>query len=250
MSYILITGASSGIGLSLAKKYAERGEKLILVARRLERLQVFQQQFPQTEIFQADLSKEESAKCLYDWVKEKNFTVKTLVNNAGVGLFGDFIETDLNKELAMINLNIKSLVSLSKYFSQVMIKQGGGEIINVSSIASFMPGPQMSVYYATKAFVTSFSQALAFELRDTPVKVRILAPGPTATEFEKAASLETSNLFERLKVMPAEEVAEMVLSSQKTLIIPGIRNKFSVFLGKYCPVKWVMTVVNKIQGKK
>lgn len=252
MSYILITGASSGIGLSLAEKLAVQGEKLILVARRADRLEDLKKRFDQCEIIAADLASPENAKQVFEEIQKRGLSVKTLINNAGVGLFGEFIHTDLEQELAMMNLNMLSLVALTKYFLIPMQKAGRGRIINVSSIASFMPGPQMSIYYATKAFVTSFTQSLAFELRQSPIEIQLLTPGPTATEFEKAAQLkDNSTLFERLKAMTADEVADFVLQHpQKKWLLPGFLNRISVFLGKHLPVAWVMWVVNKIQGKK
>ncbi|VEJ09497.1 SDR family NAD(P)-dependent oxidoreductase [Actinobacillus delphinicola] len=248
--YTLITGATSGIGLALAEKLARQQVKLILVARRFDALHAFQQKYPQCEIFQADLSQPNNPVQIYEFVKARGLVVERLINNAGVGLFGDFSETDLDKELDMIQLNISSLVTLTKLFLPDMQARNCGEIINVSSVASFMPGPKMSVYYATKAFVTSFTEALVYELRHTNIQVRLLAPGPTATQFEKASQLEDSKLFHRFKNQSADEVAQALLSSHKKIVIPGVLNKIAVFLARHLPQSWVATVVAKIQENK
>lgn len=248
--YILITGASSGIGYEFARFYAGLGEKLILVARRRERLETFQQEYPETVIFDLDLSVQENVEKLYNETQQQGLSVKMLINNAGVGLFGDFEQTDLTAELAMIDLNIRALVTLTKLYLIDMKKRNSGEILNVASVAGFMPGPKMAVYYATKAFVSSFSQALAYELRHTQIKIRTLAPGATATEFVKSAKLEQSKLFDRMRVMSAKEVVYYSVNSKQKLIIPGILNKIFIFLLRLAPRTVVLSIVNKLQEKK
>lgn len=249
-SYTLITGATSGIGLAIAERLAREQVNLILVARRFNELRAFQQKYPQCEIFQADLAQSNNPIQIYEFIKGRELIVERLINNAGVGLFGDFLGSDLDKELAMIQVNICSLITLTKLFLPDMQARNHGEIINVSSVASFMPGPKMSVYYATKAFVTSFTEALAYELRNTNIQVRLLAPGPTATQFEKASQLEDSKLFHRFKTQSADEVAQALLMSHKKIVIPGTLNKLAVFLARHLPQRWVTATVAKIQENK
>ncbi|WP_156299291.1 SDR family NAD(P)-dependent oxidoreductase [Streptobacillus canis] len=252
-NYVLITGASSGIGKEMAKIYAQKGHNLILVARRIEILEELKNEYSNLDIhiLQKDLANIACCQEIYEYTQDKGLFVETLINNAGVGLFGDFIETDLERELSMINLNISSLISLTKLYLVNMKKENRGQILNVSSVASFMPGPKMSVYYATKAFVTSFTNALSHELKDTNIKVSILAPGATSTGFVKSSNLENSKLFDNMRVQSAETVAKYALDNLgERLIIPGVLNKLSVFSTRFVPTKIMMYFVEKIQQRK
>lgn len=252
--YTLITGASSGIGLQLAERYAARGQALILTARRTEPLQALRGRYPDTpiEIIAADLSDPEQALDLYRETERRRLTVRRLINNAGFGEFGNFAETDLARETAMIQLNIQAVVILSKCFLPQMQAAGQGEILNVASVAGFMPGPQMAVYYATKAFVVSFTKALRHELHHSGIYVGILAPGPTDTGFVRSAKLEQSNLFDRLKAQTAGEVAECAIDGigKKALIIPKLLNKIMVFGARFAPDWLLLRAVAYIQKKK
>lgn len=251
--YTLITGASSGIGYELAINYANLGENLILIARRIEILEDIRNRYKNIDILilNMDLSDINNTKEIYNIIKEKNIFVNRVINNAGVGLFGDFIETDIDKEISMINLNITSLMILTKMFLNDMKNNKEGEIINVSSIASFMPGPKMAVYYATKAFVTSFSKAIYYEVKNLGINVSILAPGATSTNFEKASNLEKSSLFDNMRVDSAKNVADYtVRKTPKTLIIPGILNKITVFFVKFIPSNILLKIVDKLQKRK
>lgn len=249
--YTLITGASSGIGYEMAKLYAERGENVILVARRKARLEAFQQQFPTAEIIEMDLSAPENAERLYEITTEKGWFVSRLINNAGVGVFGEFSETELAREIAMVNLNVQALMILTKCYLQPMKQHNEGEILNVSSVAGFMAGPQMSVYYATKAFVTSFTKALRYELKESRIKVSLLAPGTTATEFEKTANLQDSALFDRLQVQSAETVAKIAVQQLgKGVIIPYWLNKILVWGSRFIPDFLLLKIVAEIQKRK
>lgn len=251
MKYTLITGATSGIGYEIAKIYAEQGEPLILVARRKAILDEFQQRYANVEIVEMDLSEPNNAKKLFEITEQNGWQVFRLINNAGFGVFGEFSETDLDREMAMVNLNIQAVMILTKLYLQPMKARNQGEILNVSSVASFMPGPQMSVYYATKAFVTSFSKALSYELKDTNINISILAPGTTATEFEKAANLQNSKLFDRLKVQSAEEVAKYAVQHLgKSVIIPNWLNKLMVFSSRFTPDFLLLPIVAFIQKNK
>ncbi|MGC6247800.1 SDR family NAD(P)-dependent oxidoreductase [Bisgaard Taxon 45] len=253
--YILITGASSGIGYQLAKIYAQKGRKLILVARTLAPLVALQQQYVgNIEVIQADLSCLEEAKHVYLFTQKQGWFIHTLINNAGVGLLGDFTQTELEEEIAMVNVNIQSLMILTKLYLQDMLKMNKGHILNVSSVAGEMPGgPQMAVYYATKAFVTSFSQGLRYELRYTGINVSILAPGPTLTNFVKTATgTENSTLFAMLKFQTAETVAQYTEKhlSKGKLIIPGFWNKLMVYGHRFLPRALVIALINRIQSSK
>ncbi|WP_424401250.1 SDR family NAD(P)-dependent oxidoreductase [Pasteurella sp. PK-2025] len=251
--YVLITGASSGIGYEFAKLYASQGRKLILVARNIETLLELQRIYPQIEVISLDLSCLENADKLYQMTKEKGYFVDLLINNAGVGVFGDFHQTSLASEVAMVNLNVQSLMILSKYYVQDMLKRNVGCILNVSSVAGEMPGgPMMSVYYATKAFVTAFSMGLAYELKKTHVKVSVLAPGPTRTHFIKTAMQDASStLFSRLKFQDPETVARYAIKHLgKPLIVPGIMNKLMVYSGYFLPRSLVLFFVDRIQRAK
>ena len=251
--YILITGASSGIGYELAKIYAQQGQSLILVARNLDSLLPLQQKYQNIELISLDLSILDNAHKLYQMTQAKNYFINTLINNAGVGLLGDFYSTDLETEISMVNLNVQTLMILTKYYVQDMVKQNSGYILNVSSVAGEMPaGPMMSVYYATKAFVTSFSDGLRYELRKTNIKVSILAPGPTLTNFVKTATKENNaNLFANLKFHRAETVAQYAVKNLgKPLIIPGLFNKLLVYSSYFMPKSIVLFIVNRIQSLK
>jgi uncharacterized protein len=198
---VLITGASSGIGLNFSHKFAESGHDVILVARSEGKLRTLALELEskygvRAYVFTSDLSEPGASKVLYDKVKAQGTQVDILINNAGFGLFGEFEETELSKELDMIQVNITALTELSKYVGQEMVARKSGQILNVASTAAFQPGPLMAVYYATKAYVLSFSEALANEWATHGVKVTALCPGATRTGFSDAAELQSSKLFQ------------------------------------------------------
>lgn len=267
MKTVLITGASSGIGYEFAKIYAENGYNLVVVARNEDKLEVLKKEILEKisknvkiTVIEADLSQENAAERLYNQIKSNNLKIDTLVNNAGIGIYGKFSEFDeemMKKNDSMINLNIKAVVELTRLFLADMMKAGNGEILNVSSIAAFMPGPLMSTYYASKAFIQSFTEAIREELRDDicgkNIKISALCPGPTATEFEKSSNLEKSSLFERMKVMIAKKVAEIgykEFQKGKAIIIPGIFNRIAVFGTRFLSRKFIVKTARKLQEKK
>ena len=230
METVLITGASSGIGREFSKLFAEKGYRLVITARREKNLAELKKMYPENnvEVIPCDLGSEAGAEYLYNEVKKRSIKVDILINNAGFGLFGEFYETDIEKEKKMIDLNVKALVELSKYFLQEMLERNSGRILNVASIAAFQPGPYMSVYYASKAFVLSFSEALRNEVRNTGVCISVLCPGPVETEFEKSSELTKSKLFSKLKPITAEKVAYAGyrgLMKNRAVIIPGFFNR-------------------------
>ncbi|WP_064092898.1 SDR family NAD(P)-dependent oxidoreductase [Rossellomorea aquimaris] len=254
---VLITGASSGIGLHFSHKFAESGHDVILVARSEEKLrslagELESQYGVKAIVVLSDLSKPEASKRLYDEVTTQGLQVDLLINNAGFGLFGEFEQTDVSKELDMIQVNITALTELSKYFGKDMVRRKQGKILNVASTAAFQPGPLMAVYYATKAYVLSFSEALANEWEPHGVKVMALCPGATQTGFSNVAELESSKLFQS-GVMSVEEVVEAgysdMMTKNKTVIIPGFKNRVLTKTIRFIPRKMVTNIVRKVQER-
>lgn len=251
----LITGGSGGIGLELAKIHAKSEDDLILTARSKDRLEQIKKDLEsrhniKVDIIIKDLSLPNATQELYDEVTASKTKVDFLINNAGFGYFGKFAETDWQKELNMINLNITSLVHLTKLFLKDMMLSGGGRIMNVASVAAFQPGPLMSVYYATKAFVLSFSEAIAEELNGTNITVTVLCPGPTETDFQKNAELENSNLFKRLSAADPKFVAKYgykAMMEGQRIAIPGIMNKITAQSSRFIPRALVTKAVKMIQ---
>lgn len=255
METVLITGASSGIGYEFSKLFAEKGYSLVITARREDRLKELKKMYPESriEVIPYDLGSETGAEYLYSEIKKKNIKVDILINNAGLGLFGEFYETDIEKEKKIIDLNIKALIELSKYFLREMLERNSGKILNVASIAAFQPGPYMSVYYASKAFVVSFTEAVRNEIRKTGVSMSALCPGPVVTEFEKSSELTKSKLFSKIKPITAEKVAYAGykgLMKNRAIIIPGFFNRFVVTAGVFVPTGIKVNIARKIQEKK
>src|SRR6266496_2673190 len=228
----LVTGGSGGIGLELAKVLARNGFDLVLVSRTRDSLEAAAGQIEgkydvKVHVFAADLRRREAPEAIFDFLHNENTAIDVLVNNAGFGLGGEFAETELTRELEMIQVNIAALTHLTKLFLPAMIKRRSGRILNVASTAAFQPGPLMSVYYATKAYVLSFSEAIAEELRDSGVTVTALCPGPTQTGFASAANMEASRLFGN-RVARSSDVARAGYDAMKRgtrVVVPGLRNK-------------------------
>lgn len=245
----LITGASSGIGYNMAKYLNSMGYSLVLVARDKEKLQEIQKELSgEVKIVVADLSNESKLKELY--VLCKNDNIDILINNAGFGLFGEFTETDLNKELEMIDVNIKAVHILTKLFLKDMKKRNKGYILNVSSAASFQAGPLMATYYATKSYVTKLTLAIYEELRRDKSNVHIscLCPGPVNTNFNNVANVQFS-----MKSLSSEYVARYAIDKMfqnKLIIIPGIKMKFTIFFNRLVSNKLAIKIVYKFQKKK
>ncbi|MBE6767871.1 MAG: SDR family oxidoreductase [Ruminococcaceae bacterium] len=211
-NYTLITGASGGIGFALARQFAAGGHPLILVARSEGRLSERKAELEKeygvaVEILPQDLTQPHAARQVYDAVATQGWTVDILVNNAGFGDFVSFVDADWQHQEDMVTLNVTALMQLTHCFARAMREQGGGRILNVASLAAVAPGPYMATYYATKAFVLSFSEAMSEELREYGITVTALCPGPTESNFEAAANLKSGNLFSALPVERAETVA-------------------------------------------
>jgi short-subunit dehydrogenase len=238
----LITGGSVGIGAALADVFAEHGHDLVLVSRKRDKLEArgraIHDRFGVDVVcVPEDLSDPKGARRLHQAVTSRGLDVHYLVNNAGVGLYGKFAATDLDAELKMIQLNLTSVVELTKLFLAPMIERRRGRILNVASTAAFVPGPWMSIYYASKAFVLSFSQAIDYELQPHGITVTTLCPGPTESEFKVRAGSQRSRLFEAF-VMEAEPVARVgyeAMMKGKAVAIPGLRNKMIPVAARLTP---------------
>jgi short-subunit dehydrogenase len=250
MPTALITGASSGIGLELARVFAREGYSLALVARNRKRLEDLAAELKPThvQVIAKDLAKPEAPREIFEEASHAD----VLVNNAGFGVFGPFAETSLAEELEMIQVNITALVALTKLYLPGMIHARSGRVMNVSSTAAFQAGPLMAVYYASKAFVLSFSEAIANELDGTGVTVTALCPGPTETGFQERGRMEDSGLVKGKKIMDARTVAEAGfrgLMAGTTIVIPGLQNKLLAQSNRFAPRKMVTRIVRKMQEK-
>ena len=251
----LITGASGGLGLSFVNIFARDGYDVVLVARNGDRLEEIKKEIEEkynvsATVVAVDLCSPDGAQKVYDATSSAGIRVDVLVNNAGFGDFGKFYMSDINKQIRMVDLNCTALMHLCHLYLADMVKLGRGNILNVDSIAAFQPGPLMSVYYATKAFVLSFSQALTRELKGTGVKVTCLCPGPIRTNFDNAADLGESGLFKNLKVWDPNVVAEFGYNNMKkgkSLCICGFVNKIIVFANRLAPRALVRSLVYNLQ---
>ena len=245
----LVTGASSGIGLEMAKYFDSLGYETILVARSKEKLETLAKSLThKAKIIVMDLRQVEDIKSLYILVK--NDDIDVLVNNAGFGLCGNFSDTDLGRELEMIDLNIKSVHILTKLFLKDMKRKNKGYILNVASSAAFESGPLMATYYATKSYVYRLTEAINYELKKqkSDVHVACLCPGPVDTNFNKVADVKFS-----VKPLSAKYVAKYgidKLLKKKMLIIPGFKMKLSKFFGRFISDKMMMKIIYRIQRRK
>lgn len=245
----LITGATSGIGLDMARYLATKKYELILVARNKEKLEEIQEKLPtKVTIIVADLSVEQKVKELYAVTKTEDIDI--LINNAGFGDFGYFTETDMAKELDMINTNIKAVHILTKLFLRDMEKRNIGYILNVTSAAAFQPGPLMATYYATKGYVYQLTEALYYEQKKkkTNVHISVLCPGPVDTNFNNVAGVKFG-----MKPLKSSYVAKYAIDNLlkgKMLIIPGKSVKCAKFFGRFVSDKFLLKQTYKIQKKK
>ena len=245
----LVTGASSGIGKDMARYLASKNIDLILVARRKDRLEDLKKELNvNVKIICLDLNDEKNVYKLYEDVKKENIDI--LINNAGFGLFGDFVETDLNKELEMINVNIKAPHILTKLFLNDFLKKDYGYILNVCSSAGFMAGPKLNTYYATKNYITKLTMAINEELRQKKSKVIIsaLCPGPVNTEFNKVAKGTFS-----IKEVSSEYVAKYGIDKMfkgKMIILPTLSIKLGIFGIRFLPYRLQLIYAYHIQWKK
>jgi short-subunit dehydrogenase len=248
----LITGASLGIGYEFAKIFAKNNYDLVLVARSADKLNALALELSnvKTLVMVKDLSIPNSGQEIFDELKQKNIQVDVLVNNAGFGDFGFFHEAKLERQLQMIDLNVRSLTELTHLFGKLMVARKDGKILNVASTAAFQPGPLFSVYYATKHFVLALSEGLANEWKEFGVTVTALCPGPTASGFQEAANMNNSKLFKNFKIPTSLEVAEYgyeALMAGKTVAVHGVMNKVLSSSVRFFPRRVVTKITRKIQ---
>ena len=253
----LITGASGGIGEALARELANTGHDLILVARTQSKLEALAQELKQkhninAHVIAADLSGHTAASDIMSQLEARGLRVDVLVNNAGFADYGEFWTLEPAKQEQMINLNVLTLTMLSRAVLPGMIERKRGRILNVASTAAFMPGPLMSVYYATKAYVLSFSEALSEELSGTGVTVTALCPGPTESGFQARAAMEDSKLVKGGNLMTSAEVAKQAvdaLGRGQRVVIPGLMNQVQALLPKFLPRALVPGIVKNAQAR-
>ena len=251
----LVTGASSGLGLELARVAAARGFDLVLVARTESALQRLAEELERdhgaaSSVVPADLSDPGAPAAVADAVAALGLEVDVLVNNAGYGVYGDFLDTDLEIERGMIGVNVTALTDLAKRFARPMVERGRGRILNVASTAAFQPGPRMAVYYATKAYVLSFSIALSAELDGTGVTVTCLAPGPVRTPFRERARVSASRLFSGERGMEPADVARAGwrgLERGRRLVVPGVWNRVGATVARLVPLSVAARAVAVLQ---
>ncbi len=251
----LVTGASSGLGYEFAKLLANDKYDLVLVARREDKLNEIKDELEtcyhvKVILIFADLTNPHKPQEIFDQLTRQGISIEILINNAGFGSFGKFQDVDWSRQTQMLQLNIVSLSHLTKLFLPGMIKRGEGKILNMASTAAFHPGPLMSVYYASKAYVLHFSEAVANELKGTGVSLTVLCPGPTATGFQATANLENSRLMKMIKLPTAAQVAECgysALKKGKVLVIHGTMNKILTFSTRFIPRRWTTEIIRKFQ---
>jgi len=249
----LITGASSGIGLELAKIHAEHGDDLVLVARSKDKLNDLKKKFEKdfdisVLVIVKDLSVSGSAKEVYDEVGKAKIIIDYLINNAGIGNFGEFVDTDWNTEKKMIQLNVSTLTEFCKLFLKDMVKRKSGKIMIVASIAGFQPGPLMAVYFATKAYVLHFSEAIGNEVAGDGVSVTALCPGPTESGFEKSAEMGKSELFKGKKLPSSKDVAQYgydAMMKGKAVAVHGFMNRLLINLSRFASRSLVVKMARR-----
>ena len=242
----LITGASAGLGVEFARQCVARGQEVVLVARRLDRLNRLAAEVGNAHVIAADLSEPDATAKLFAELASRGLWAKVLINNAGFGLRGRFDALPLDRQLEMIDLNVRALTALTFFAIEEMARSGGGAILNVASTAAFQPGPKMAVYFATKAFVLSFTEALHEEWKDRGIKVSALCPGPTRTEFGEVAGIGTLGSFDRLSMEAAPVVRAGLdgLERNQAVVIPGTTNKLGAWSTRFAP----RSVVRRIAG--
>lgn len=254
--FAVVTGASGGIGYELSRLLAEDRYDLALVARSgqlLERIATeFEADFGvEVHPIRLDLTDPQAPDRMMEWLEASGRDVEVLVNNAGFGTFGPFTTTDLGSELGMLQVNVVALTHLTKLLARSMAERGRGRILNVASTAAFQPGPWMAVYFASKAYVLSFSEALAEELRGTPVTVTVLAPGPTRTGFQIRAGMEEALIGRGFVMADARSVAAAGyrgMMAGKRLVIPGLPNRAGALLTRFVPRTLLTRIVAVATG--
>ena len=250
---VLITGASSGIGMEFAKLFAQDGSNLVLVARRKNKLHQLSEELKtkygiKAYVLPKDLSKKSASIEIFDHLREKSIEIDIVVNNAGFGTKGAIVDLDIEHQLDMIQVNVMALTNLTRLFLPRMVKRGSGGVLNVGSVAGFQPGPHLAVYCATKAYVLLFTEALAEEIRNSNIKISCFAPGPVKTEFGEKSYLRNSLLFKimrPLNVEPTVKVAYKGFRKGEVIITPGFKAKIMAFLNRLTP-RFIVRKIAKI----
>jgi short-subunit dehydrogenase len=252
---VLITGASSGIGLELARLFAADNSNLVLVARREEKLRALADELKSkfgvdVFILPKDLSQKNAPTEIFDTLEKEGIQIDVVVNNAGFGARGAVADLDTDMQIDMIQVNVVALTHLTRLFLPGIIQRGRGGILNVGSLAGFQPGPNLAVYYATKAYVLSFTEALSEEINNPDIKITCLTPGPVRTEFGSKSELDDSLLF-KLSLMDAEPVVKAGYEGfrkGKVIVLPGLKQKIIPFLLRLTPRFLVRKVVKSLQA--
>jgi short-subunit dehydrogenase len=252
----VITGASAGIGSELAKIFARNGHRVALVARRLDRLEALAGEIvaaggAQPLIIACDLQKHDAGDAIAAALAEAGVEPEYLVNNAGFGLFGEWLQLDRTEQLSMVDVNVRALTDLSLRFADSLARHKGG-ILNVASLAGFLPGPRMAVYYATKAYVLSFSEALFCELAPRGVRVTALCPGPVPTEFQARAGI-IPGFDSKVLNISADAVAMAGyrgLMAGKRMVLPGLGMKVIPFMLRFVPRGLLVSLVGRVQSRR
>src|SRR5512139_3690495 len=254
VGWALVTGASSGIGLALARILAEHGHDLVLVARNENKLVQLGEELARSDgikykVVAADLARPRASEDVIARLSSFAVRVDVLVNNAGFGLYGPFALAPLDVQLDMVQVNVVALTALTGLLLPSMVARRAGHILNVASTAAFQPGPMMAVYYATKAYVLSFSEALADELTGTGVTVTALCPGPTRSEFQATARMQSARLVRMMKLPDARPVAlagyEGLMRGRR-IVVPGWTNRWAARLVRLTPRAWVTGIVHRL----
>lgn len=252
----LVTGASAGIGRAVARELAARGYDPVLVARRRQRLDELARELQgahgvRAHVVEADLAPDEGPDRVVDELKRLGLDVDVLVNNAGLGQFGLYTRLDPAREQAQVHVNVVALTRLTRLILPGMIERGRGRVLNVASTAAFFPGPLMAVYYASKAYVLSYSVALAEETRGTGVTVTCLCPGPVETEFQGLAGTDDSDLHKNSVVLDVRRVAAEGVNAAlagKAIHVPGVANRLSAFASRFFPRRFLAKAVRRVQA--
>jgi short-subunit dehydrogenase len=254
--YALVTGASSGIGADLARELGRAGHPLILTARRVDRLEALAAELRASArvdvvVIAADLAAANAARSLHEAVTTRGLTVEILVNNAGYGMQGQFLDMDFDAVEAMFRVNVHALTHLTQLFARDMAKRGHGYVLNVASAAAFLPSPYVSAYAATKSYVLGFSEALRYELRDRGVSITTLYPGITTTEFNEVAHAKTPPAM-NLSILSAAEVARIgarAMFARRRAVVPGLINKLNAFFSAVLPRGFVSFMAGTLLGR-
>jgi short-subunit dehydrogenase len=252
MAIAVVTGASTGIGRDLARLCANAGYDLALVARNRQKLEELAREFParNVRVIASDLSRPEVPEQVYSELAGAE--VAMLINNAGAGLRGYFHELDAAAQMSILQLNVNALTRLTRLFLPAMVERRSGWIMNVASTAAFQPGPLMAVYYASKAYVLSFSEAVYNEVRDKGVTVTAVCPGPTATEFGDRAGMEGTKLFTSPNIMDSAIVARLGFEGMlagKPVVITGTRNRLMAFATRFAPRQFAASLARSLQER-